>query len=245
MNKEWFDKWFSSKDYLNVYQHRNDEDAEKLIDLILSEININNDSYVLDAACGAGRHSILFAKKGFQVTGFDLSETLLNFAKDDANKFGLEITFYKSDIRNFFIDTKFDLIVNLFTSFGYFSSDEENFAFVKNAFKMLNKGGFFVLDFFNKEFLIQNLVSDSQKKINGRTIIEHRKISGNRVIKKIQIKKESVINEYIESVRLYAKNEILNKFSDIGFSVNKIFGNYDGEKFDTKNSQRLIIIFTK
>lgn len=245
MNKEWFYKWFSSEDYLNVYQHRNDEDAEKLINLILREINIKNNSCVLDAACGAGRHSILFAKKDFKVTGFDLSETLLNFAKAEAIKFGLNITFQKSDIRNFFIDTKFDLIVNLFTSFGYFSSDEENFAFIKNAFKMLNKGGFFVLDFFNKEFLIQNLVSDSQKKINGRTIIEYREISENRVIKKIQIKKESVINEYIESVRLYDKDEILNKFSDIGFSVSKIFGDYNGKKYDTKNSQRLIIIFTK
>lgn len=245
MNKEWFKKWFSSEDYLNVYQHRNDEDAEKVIDLILNEININNNSLVLDAACGAGRHSILFAKKGFKVTGFDLSETLLNIAKVEANKFDFKITFYKSDIRNFFIDTKFHLIVNLFTSFGYFYSDEENFAFIKNAFKMLNKGGYFVLDYFNKEFLIENLVTESQKKINGSTFIEHREISGNRVIKKIQIKKKSVIDEYIESVKLYDKDEILNKFNDIGFSVYKIFGNYDGEKFDAKNSQRLIIIFLK
>lgn len=245
MKKEWFNEWFSSKDYLHVYQHRNDKDANKLINLILSEINIKHNANVLDAACGAGRHSILLAKKNFNVTCFDLSETLLNIAKNDSFKLGFNITFFKSDIRNFLIDTKFDLIVNLFTSFGYFNSDEENFAFIKNAFKMLNKNGYFVLDYLNKEFLVENIVPYSEKEIDATKIKEHRKIFNNRIVKNIQIEKDKLIDEYVESVKLYEKNELVSKFNQIGFSVYKILGNYNGEQFDIKNSERLIIIFSK
>ena len=118
--KEWFKDWFNTEEYLNVYRHRNEQDAKELIELILENINIHLGCNILDLACGAGRHSILFAQRGYKVSAVDLSKNLLKVALDAAIKAKVKINFIKADLRNLCIKPKFDLVVNLFTSFGYF-----------------------------------------------------------------------------------------------------------------------------
>ncbi len=245
MKKEWFKDWFASKEYLDVYHHRNREDAEKIISLILTNIKLNKNSKILDAACGSGRHSILLTEKGFNVTAFDLSKTLLNIGKKKAKELNLDINFINADIRKFFINTQFDLVVNLFTSFGYFETDEENYRFIKNAFSMLNKNGKYVLDFLNKNFVKKNLIPHSEKIVNNKIIAEDRKISDDRVLKKIQIITGQKKVEFTESVKLYSDEEIIYNFEKIGFKVVKLFGDYNGEIFKKKSSKRFIAIFEK
>lgn len=245
MKNEWFKDWFSSKDYLDVYSHRNNEDTKNLIDLILSEIVLSKNSNVLDAACGAGRHSIRLAEKGFNVTGFDLSETLLEIAKSKANDKNLNINFQLADLRTFKSDKKFDLVVNLFTSFGYFNSDEENFLFASNAYNMINDNGYYVLDYLNKNFLEDHLVDQTEKVFDNKQIQERRSIVDGRVEKKITIIKENQNSEFLESVKLYSYSELQTHFNRIGFKEIKVFGDYFGERFDNESSERCIIIFQK
>jgi 2-polyprenyl-3-methyl-5-hydroxy-6-metoxy-1,4-benzoquinol methylase len=245
MNKEWFKDWFASEEYLDVYSHRNAEDTDNLIKLILSEIEIIENANVLDAACGAGRHSVKLAEIGYNVTGFDLSETLLNIAIKVAADRKLNINFVRADLRTFFTDVKFDLVVNLFTSFGYFHTDEENFAFASNAFKMLNKNGFYILDYLNKNYLEENLVGTTEKIFEDKQILERRSISGGRVIKKITINKENENSEFIESVKLYSYDELLSNFESIGYRKINVFGDYHGKEFQKESSERCIIIFQK
>ncbi len=245
MKKEWFEDWFSSKEYLDVYNHRDIKDAEKIIDLILANIKLNKNSKILDVACGNGRHSILLAEKGFNVTAFDLSKTLLNIGKKKAEQLNLNINFINADIRKFYINTQFDLVINLFTSFGYFDSDEENFRFIKNAFSMLNENGKYVLDFLNKNFVKKNLIPHSEKIVNDKIIVEDRKIWDNRVIKKIQIISGGEKAEFMESVKLYSDDEIIHNLQKIGFKVDKLFGDYNGESFNKNSSGRFIAIFKK
>src|ERR1035437_1363723 len=97
---EWFEDWFNSKEYLDVYQHRNESDARKLFELIIANIQIPVKGKVMDLACGPGRHSILFARKGFNVTGVDLSDNLLRVAELAAKKEKLDIKFIKADLRH-------------------------------------------------------------------------------------------------------------------------------------------------
>ena len=113
---EWFEDWFDTKEYLSVYSHRNEQDAKKLVDLILQNVNIPSGSKVLDMACGTGRHSILFAENGFYVTAVDLSKNLLEIAKGSTECAGVNINFVHSDLRSFCVNSKFNLVVNLFTS---------------------------------------------------------------------------------------------------------------------------------
>ena len=245
MKNEWFKDWFASEEYLDVYNHRNSSDAEKLVNLILTTVPIKDGAKILDAACGTGRHSIILAKKGFNITAFDLSKTLLNIGKNKSKEFELDINFINADIRKFILNVRFSLIVNLFTSFGYFESDEENFSFVHNAFSMLEENGWYVLDFLNKAYVEKNIVSHSERIVNNKIIKENRKIFSGRVIKDIQIiDGENQLN-FVESVRLYSPDYIVKSFERIGFKAEKIFGSYLGEKFNKEESKRLIIFFRK
>ena len=245
MKTDWYKDWFNTPEYLNVYRHRNDDDSERIIGLLLLNIEIDSKAKILDAACGAGRHSINFAEKGYDVHGFDLSETLLKIARKEASEKDLDIHFSNADKRYFKTDEKFGLIVSLFTSFGYFYSDEENFAFPRNAFNMLKKNGYYVLDYLNKSYIEESLVKFSRKNIKDKEIIESREISEGRVIKKIEIRKNGEKKEFIESVKLYSYDEIKEKFQGIGYTVFKVFGNYSGSIFDHLTSERCIIIFKK
>ncbi|MBK7979873.1 MAG: class I SAM-dependent methyltransferase [Ignavibacteriae bacterium] len=245
MQNEWFKDWFSSNYYLDVYNHRNENDAAQIVNLILSQISLKENSNILDAACGIGRHAVKFAENKFNVTAFDLSKNLLSIAIQCAYDKNLKINFIVSDLRNFFVDEKFDLVANLFTSFGYFETDDENFKFVKHAFQMLNESGYYVLDFLNKEYLQKNIVPFSKKNIDGKRILESRKIVNGRVNKEILISHKDNEVKFSESVRLYSYNELVRNFSQIGFKIFKSFGDYNGNKFDEKESKRCIIIFQK
>lgn len=245
MKSEWFKDWFNTEEYLNVYQHRNESDAEEHIKLILENVNIPSGAKILDMACGAGRHAIILARINFDVTAVDLSENLLSIAKKNTYDENLKINFVHSDIRNFKSDNKFNLVLNLFTSFGYFESDEENFTVLQKAYDILVDDGFFVLDFFNSYFLQQNLVESSEEILGEVKIHQFRKIKGNRVTKKIVITKNGNLSQFEESVRMFTKDELVNAIQNIGFDIYKTFGDFLGNEFEQFTSQRLIMICKK
>lgn len=242
---DWFRDWFSSEEYLEVYSHRNEEDAKKLLELIFKNVSLGKNSYVLDAACGAGRHLLDITAIGYNAFGFDLSMTLLKKAKSEALKKSLQLNLFRADIRHVALKQKFDLVLNLFTSFGYFNTDSENFSFVGAAFDLLNDGGTYVLDFLNEKQLVKTLVSQSSREIEGKTIIEKRKILEGRVVKEIFIQGNGSEESFTESVQLYTLEKILDEFSKIGFRLSSSYGDYDGSDFDLENSKRLILFFKK
>lgn len=243
--KSWYKEWFESQDYLKVYNHRDFEEAQKFSDLILSVTNIKKGSRILDAACGSGRHAIYFALKGYDVYGFDLSRNLLNIAKENSMFFNTKLNLVLADIRKICFNSNFDLILNLFTSFGYFETDEENFSFIRRAYNFLNKNGYYVIDYFNKTYLENNLVPQSEKMIDDTKIIEKRKIVEDRVIKEIIIKSNESEKRYFESVKLYEPERIINEFKTTGYRLFKMWGDYDGHDFSKNVSPRIILFFQK
>jgi len=245
MKPEWFKDWFNTQEYLNVYQHRNESDAEEHVKLILENVEISSGAKILDMACGAGRHAIIFARKIFNVTAVDLSENLISIAERSAQNENLKINFVQSDIRNFESSNKFNLVINLFTSFGYFETDEENFSVLKKAYDLLVDDGYFVLDFFNSEFLQNNLVEFSEENLDEAEIHQFRKIKDKRVTKKIVITKNGNISQFEESVRMFTKDELTDAIQNIGFDIYKTFGDFFGNEFDNLNSPRLIMICKK
>ncbi len=242
---EWFKDWFASDYYLKVYSHRNNVDADNLLKLILDNIKIPSNANILDAACGNGRHSLKFAELGYNVIGFDLSKTLLQVAQKNKSLSKYNPNYLCSDIREIPIKFFFSLILNLFTSFGYFNSDEENFSLFKYASKYLNKNGYFIFDYLNPTYVKNNLINISHKKIDNLNIIEKRKIISSRVEKEIIISNDENMHRYFESVRLYSFDEILSMFYKYGFEVSKIFGNYIGSKYSEDNSERMIIVLRR
>jgi SAM-dependent methyltransferase len=245
MQNDWFKDWFSSEEYNLVYSHRNDNDARKLLQLILNNTRLNKSNLILDAPCGAGRHLNYLNFLGFNVVGFDLSKPFLIQAKNNAFNNGLNPLLFRADIRHVCFKKKFDAVLNLFTSFGYFDSDEENFSFPRNAYSFLKKDGFFVLDYLNKNYITQNLIPLSVRKVNIYSVEEKREIKDNRVTKTIKISDSIRSKEFYESVKLYSKDFILERFLSFGYSVHRLFGDYNGNVYNENNSERLIIIFKK
>lgn len=242
---EWFEEWFNTQEYLEVYKHRNEKEAGQLVRLILDNITHEPGASILDLACGAGRHSILFAKKGYKVTAVDLSETLLKIAVEHAKDLDLDIHFFRSDIRKLKLDHEFDIVMNLFTSFGYFDNDLENINVIKKAADLLKTKGTFVLDYINKCYIENNLIKESEEEVSGGVLIQRRWIENERVLKNITIKKNGSVKHYSESVRLFSFDELVNIFEDNGLVIKKTFGDFKGSKYDRLESPRLILFAEK
>jgi len=118
----WFANWFDSPYYHLLYKNRDEKEAQVFIDNLMTHLQIPKGSKLLDIACGKGRHASYFNKKGMDVVGVDLSFNSINTAKKNENA---TLKFEVLDMRKAFKSNEFDIVTNLFTSFGYFEKDED------------------------------------------------------------------------------------------------------------------------
>lgn len=255
MVEAWFKKWFNSQLYLDLYKHRDTNDAKKIISLISKNITLPKGSKVLDLACGSGRHSILFAGKGYNVLGIDLSGYLIKQAEKITKlkypQYSERLKFEIKDMRDISHKNEFDLIVNLFSSFGYFDTDKENYRVVNGVSKALKKGGFFFFDFLNSQYLKKNLIPYDVKLRNHYGVIQVREINNGFVKKNIFFIKNNnkssypVINNFYEKIKLYSLKDFRIFFNKAGLKIIKVFGNYSGKNYNPSDSERLIILARK
>lgn len=233
--KEWYKEWFN-ENYLHLYSHRDDVDADMQLDLIEKSIPLGITDSILDLCCGEGRHTVLLLERGYRVTGMDLSETLLNSGR---KKYG-DIPIIRGDMRN--IPGKFDLILSLFTSFGYFETYEENASVLRGVNKALNDGGYFWLDFFNSTYVERNLVPGSERYLdNGTHVSEKRAIVDGRVSKRIRLlDQEGIESVYHESVSLLSRRELVCMMEDAGFEVLHQFGDYTGSPWSSEMPRTIL-----
>ncbi len=242
---EWFEEWFNSNEYLEVYNHRNENDAKKLGTLIIEKLPFSVIGPVLDTACGAGRHVIFIAKKGITVTGIDLSPRLISVANANAKKEKLSAEFLVGDFRKIILHKKYQLILNLFTSIGYNQTDEENFQVFDSVANLLENNGAFVLDYFNINYLSKNLIPYSRSFHNRMMVEQVRRIELGRVIKDIIIQAEGNLKCFKESVALYHPDILRKELQRVGLTIIGEYGDYSGNNFDISDSERFIIFAQK
>ncbi len=239
---EWFENWFDSPYYPLLYQKRNMEEAEKFITNLLHYLKPNPSSKILDLACGEGRHSIFLAKKGFDVTGIDLSERSIQIAKRNNIN---DVQFSIADMRTFSLETTFDYIFNLFTSFGYFQRTEDNLEVLKRINHHLQDSGRLVIDFLNKNLVTKNLVEKENKVVDGISFDITREIKDAKVVKTIAFEADGEKKIFQEKVQLFSLQDFEKMLASVKFEIVQTFGNYDLQPFDAENSPRLIIIAKK
>ena len=239
---EWFDEWFESPWYLELYSHRTAAEAGKAISLFESVTGIKAGGKVLDLCCGTGRHARTLAEIGYDVMGIDYSHFFIN--KANAENTLENLRYEHCDMRDPYPGTPYDAIVNFFTSFGYFEEDCENGLVLQRVHAALKNDGWFMLDFLNEEYVRRTLVPKSVKELTGAIITECRKIDDKFVVKDITIEVEGHNGgplKFQERVRLYNLAELNSLHDEAKLLINKCFGGYMGEEFNQSVSKRLIL----
>lgn len=239
---EWFECWFNSPYYHVLYKNRDFAEAELFIDNLVQLIQPSKTNRILDLACGKGRHAIYLNKKGFDVTGIDLSEKSIECAKTSENE---TLHFYTHDMRKLFRSNYFDIVLNLFTSFGYFEQERDDNAVINSASKALKPNGLFVLDFLNAKKLIGNLSCEETKTVEGIEFKISKTIENNFIIKKIDFTDKGKEYHFEERVKALTLPDFEKYFEANKLKIVHLRGNYKLEEFDEKSSERLIIVARK
>ncbi len=238
MQKEWFAEWFNTEYYHILYKDRDEDEANRFISNLLSFLNIPKNSKLLDLACGKGRHSKILNSFSYDVLGVDLSENSILEAKKETTE---TLRFDTHDMRKVIPNLKFDAVFNLFTSFGYFDSPEENQKVCSSVSEMLNSNGKFIIDFMNAEKVIRNLVHSEEKTIDGITFKLERRFDGKHIFKEIYFSDKGQNFHFTERVQALNLQDFQALLS-ASFKILDTFGSFDLTPFSAVNSDRLIII---
>ena len=239
---EWFESWFDSPYYHVLYKNRDFSEAELFIDKLIQLIEPAKASRVLDLACGKGRHSIYLNKKGFDVTGIDLSEKSIACAKTAENE---TLHFYMHDMRKLFRTNYFDVVLNLFTSFGYFEQERDDLATINAVYKSLKPNGIVVLDFMNSKKVIQNLSDRETKTIDGIDFKISKTFVNHFIIKKIEFSDKGKNYSFEERVKTLTLADFEKYFEANKLKIVHLRGDYELSEFNESNSERLIIVAKK
>lgn len=220
---EWFEEWFN-EEYLQLYPHRDDAEADRLVQLIVERAAPPSGGRVLDVACGAGRHARAFRQRGFATMGLDLSRALLARARLVAG-----VPLVRGDMRALPIrPASIDLTVNLFTSFGYFEDDADHERALHEMVATVKPGGWFVLDYLNATFVRRKLVPEEVTELAGTPVRISRWLErdGRYVMKRMAIPDG---RHYTERVRLLEPGQLEAMIAAAGAHVRLGFGGYGGE----------------
>lgn len=235
---EWFQDWFDTKYYHILYQDRNDEEAQLFMRNLTISLNLKKGSKLLDLPCGKGRHSIYLNSLGFNVTGADLSKNSIKHAKKFEND---SLRFEVHDMREPF-KTKFDAILNLFTSFGYFDQDEMNIEVLKNLKNGLSQNGVLVIDFMNVNLVEKDLIKEEIVFKNEIEFHINRSIENGFIKKDIRFKADNIDHHHTEYVRFISLDTFKRYIKDTNLKLKHTFGDYNLNVFDHENSNRLILV---
>lgn len=242
MTSKWYSDWFDSFYYHVLYKNRDKKEAQFFIDNLIAYLHIPKGSKLLDVACGKGRHAIYFNNKGMDVVGVDLSANSIKIANKHK---GIRLQFEVHDMRKTFKNNEFDIVTNLFTSFGYFEKYKDEQDTINAMAVNLKKGGMLIIDFMNSKKVMLNLIKSEKTTVDGITFNIMRAIKNNYIIKDINFSDKGIKYHFQEKVRALTLNDMTLLIRNTGLKIVNIFGNYKLEDFNALSSERLIIICEK
>jgi SAM-dependent methyltransferase len=234
---EWFEQWFG-EEYLRLYPHRDEEDAERAVTLVDRVVELEG-ARVLDLACGPGRHAVRLGQRGAHVLGVDLSMPLLSRARHGAPPFTKLV---RGDMRYLpFCNGTFDLVVNLFTSFGYFAEDRQHVQVMQGVADALVSGGMLFMDYLNADSVRANLVAHEERTFGSRRVAIERRVSddGKFVVKEMHLVDDG--SSFVERVRLFSADDLEEIMQGVGLRVAQRFGNYAGDGLSTDAPRAILV----
>jgi len=213
---------------------------------IISLLKIDPGVSVLDLCCGPGRHSLELARNGFSIIGVDRTQTYLETARKQAEIEGLKVEFIQEDMRSFCKPNAFDVVINLFTSFGYFEDIKDDKQVITNVYRSLKNKGVFLIDIMGKEVLARVFCERNWHEVDNNIVLEERKICKNWswIDNRWILIKDGKKEEYKISHRIYSAVELIALLNECGFNLIDVYGDLTGEPYD-HTAKRLILVAHK
>jgi SAM-dependent methyltransferase len=241
---DWWQTWFGPG-YLAVYDAFLAERTPVEVDQIEALLQLRPLRRILDLPCGQGRHAIELARRGYQVTGVDLSQYMLGVARERAEAAGVRVRWLAGDMREPLAGETFDLVLNLFTSFGYFADEADDRRVVRAAASMLGPGGRFLLEVINGERIMGNFQEREWFTIGQTAVMERRSldVAARRMVVERTVSSATGDGTSVHAVRLYRGQDVETMLAAAGFSRVELYGDWDGARL-TPESLRVLAVAT-
>ena len=240
--RPWYVEWFNTPYYHILYRNHDDKEAQQFVNGLVQFLPISPDMRVLDVACGKGRHAIYLNQLGINVTGIDLAENSIKAAKKHKND---RLHFYVHDMREVFKPEKFDVAVNLFTSFGYFDEEDDNQKAITATAQNLVTGGKFVLDFFNTKRVVRKIIPRYTQHIQGIEFQIRKKFTQGYLYKDIRFEDKGEHFRFQEKVKAVTQTDFAVYFRNAGLKIIAMLGDYQLGQYNAEESPRMIFITEK
>jgi SAM-dependent methyltransferase len=240
--EDWYETWFDTPYYHILYHQHNTQEAQHFVRNIAQFLPILPQYKVLDLGCGRGRHAVYINALGAEVVGIDLSVNNIEYARQFQNE---RLHFHVHDMRQPFSPESFDVVVNLFTSFGYFDTHEENQQAISAAARNLKPGGKLILDFFNTPRIVRTLRPRYTQTVEGIDFHIKKKYANGFIWKMIRFRDKGKNYVFQERVMALQAFDLLQYFKKAGLKILSILGDYNLHSFDMQQSDRLILIGEK
>ena len=250
--KQWYEELFTN--YARAYDRQPfTAGTTNEVDFIEREISYKKNIRILDVGCGTGRHSIELAKRGYDVTGIDLSEDQLKRAKEKAREAGVMINFLRQDARSFGFSDEFGLVIMICEgAFPLMETDEMNFEILRNATRALTKSGKLLMTTLNGLYPLHHSLKNFSDENQNDFIVTEGKFNPQtmRDISSVAVKNDSgTLKHLTVSERYYLPVEIENMLKSLGYSTVSIFGcicgNFSRELKLTPDNFEMLVIAEK
>jgi SAM-dependent methyltransferase len=242
---EWW-RTFFGPGYLALYDGYLAERTEAEVDQLEQLLQLRPPARILDLPCGQGRHAIELARRGYDVTGMDLSAYLLDVARARASRAGVAVRWLTGDMRQPIRGETFDVITNLYTSFGYFADDADDRAVLDAAAHMLEQGGRFVLEVVNGDRTVARFQEREWFTVGEAAVVESRLLDrgARRMVVERTVSTPTDRETSVHAIRLYSGHELSTLLRAAGFAPVVCYGDWSGEPL-TADSRRVVVIATK
>ncbi len=241
---EWFQQWFDTPYYHKLYFQRDEKEAGEFIQNMIAHLTPSPESYMLDIACGKGRHSHILANMGFRVTGIDISPASISEAKL-LESYNLE--FFIHDMRQPFRVNYYDYAFNLFTSFGYFTTRREHDAAIRTIARSLHLNGTLVIDYLNVHYAEDNLIHEKDIEVDDYNFHITKWMDETHFYKKIEVEHDSFQEPHIftERVAKFSLGDFTDMLAYQGMQIREVFGDYQFSHYHVRKVPRMIMIAKK
>lgn len=245
--KEWFeDQWFWEEFESVLFPEERLEKTSEQVDRLIDLLGLEKDEKILDLACGVGRHALEFARRGYDVTGLDLSKKYMKEASKEAEREGLDVEFIQGDMRDFVREEYYDVVINFWSSFGYFETEDENLEVLKNVQRSLKKDGIFLIDVMGREIL-HNIFSEKDSSyVDEGFFLEERRLKrdGDFLENDWILVKDGEVKEHKFMYWLYSEDDIREMLKKVGFKKVNVYGDLKRGDY-SEDAERLIAIACK